>query len=192
MNLQRLLLDELGDLLHVENLLLKALPKMALAAEAPQLKAQFQSHLQETQKHVERLAEVFSLCEAPFREKKCEGMLGILTELQQLVQRTKHSPVLDAALIASARRIESYEITGYQSAASWCELLGAAQATKLLKKTLSEEERCDQKIAGLIPNVEKNIRVSFDAPAVPAPARSVATATAKANGQPRPWVAFKF
>lgn len=53
--LQELLIEELKDLLHAENQLVKALPKMAKAAKDPDLRTAFEEHLEQTKGHVERL-----------------------------------------------------------------------------------------------------------------------------------------
>jgi ferritin-like metal-binding protein YciE len=48
-NLQDLMMEELRDMYHAENQLVKALPKMAKAASTPALKEAFERHLQQTQ-----------------------------------------------------------------------------------------------------------------------------------------------
>ena len=55
---------ELKDLYSAEKQLIKALPQMAKAATAPELKAAFESHLEETKEHATRLEKVLELAGA--------------------------------------------------------------------------------------------------------------------------------
>src|SRR5688572_25971869 len=76
--LEELLLDNLRDLLNAEGQLVKALPKMAEAANSAALQDCFVVHLEETKLHVERLKEVFALLEVQAKGKTCKGMQGLL------------------------------------------------------------------------------------------------------------------
>src|SRR5207253_8197112 len=58
-SLRDLYVDQLKDLYNAETQLIKALPTMAKAASDEQLKDAFQTHLQETRGHVERLQQIF-------------------------------------------------------------------------------------------------------------------------------------
>ncbi len=57
-SLQDLFIEDLKDLYNAETQLTKALPKMAKAATNPDLKQAFQTHLQETEGHVQRLEQI--------------------------------------------------------------------------------------------------------------------------------------
>jgi ferritin-like metal-binding protein YciE len=153
--LSKLFLDELGDILHVEELLQKALPKMRDAAEAADLKKLISNHLTQTQNQATRLQKVFALFELPAREKKCEAMLGLLVECQQLIQRSKPSPTLDAALVCALQKIESYEAISYRSLASWAKLLGEKEAAKHLAATLTEEESAFERLSSMAADFDK-------------------------------------
>ncbi len=144
--LNELFLDELADILYAENLLVKALPKMAKAAQSPALKTAFTSHLKETQTHVERLKKVFQLSNEPAKPKKCEAMTGLVKEGAEIMEEWKGSPALDAALISAAQKVEHYEIASYGCLCTWAELMGNKQALSLLQQTINEEEVADKKL----------------------------------------------
>src|SRR5436853_4309832 len=95
-NLQELLLEELRDIYHAEGQLLKALPKMAKAAQSERLKEAFERHLEETEQHVERLERAFELLGEPVKGKKCEGMAGLIEEAKETMDEHSESPLLDA------------------------------------------------------------------------------------------------
>jgi ferritin-like metal-binding protein YciE len=157
--MKELLLDELQDLYSAETQITKALPKMAKASSSADLKHAFESHLHETEGHVQRLEKIFkSLQESP-KGKTCEGMKGLLKEGDERVKEGGESDVLDAGLIAAAQRVEHYEIAAYGSARTYAELLGENEIAKLLEQTLEEEKSADQKLT----KVAKKVNVRAEA-----------------------------
>ena len=147
--LRELLLDELADILYAENLLLKALPKMAKAARSESLREAFEEHLQQTETQVERLKEVFDLFGKPAKAKKCEAMEGLVAEGKTIMDEWKGSPACDAALISAAQKIEHYEIASYGCLVTWADMLGNSEAYDLLEQTLDEEENTDERLTEL-------------------------------------------
>jgi ferritin-like metal-binding protein YciE len=158
-SLMDLYVDELKDLYNAENQLLKALPKMARKASAPELKRAFQDHLTQTQGHVERLDRIFKgLGEKP-TGKTCKAMKGLVEEGKEIIEEDGDDSVLDAALIGAAQRVEHYEIAGYGVVRTFASLLGEENAVGLLQRTLNEEGETDKKLTALaetIINVEAN------------------------------------
>lgn len=148
-NLKKLYVAELKDLFSAESQLLKALPKMAKAASAEELRADFEKHLEQTRGHVQRLEEIFqSLDESP-KGKKCVGMEGLVKEGAEVMEEDFDDAVLDAGLIGAARRVEHYEMAAYGVVSELAKVLGYAKHASLLEKTLTEETQTDQKLAGL-------------------------------------------
>ena len=112
-SLQELFVEELRDAYDGEKRLTKALPKMAKAAEAEELRTAFSNHLRETERHIQRLEQVFRTIGEPVRGKKCDGLMGIIEEGKSAIEELEEGPVLDAALIAGGQRAEHYEIAAY-------------------------------------------------------------------------------
>jgi len=142
--LQELLIEELRDIYHAEGQLLKALPKMAKAAQSERLKEAFERHLEETEQHLERLERAFESLGEPVKGRKCEGMEGLLEEGKRVMQEHSESAMLDAALIAVAQKVEHYEIAGYGTICTWADLLGLDEVSDLLKESLDEEKTTDE------------------------------------------------
>jgi ferritin-like metal-binding protein YciE len=153
-SLDKLICDELADLLHVENMLLKALPKLAAGAYAHGLKELFENHLVETRVQVKRLEKMFGSLERPAREKRCEAMMGLLVECQHLLTRSKPSLATDQALICAARKVESFEVISYRSLASWAELCKYETIRILALETADEEERALRALEGMVAGVK--------------------------------------
>jgi Mn-containing catalase len=143
--LEELLVDTLRDLLNAEGQLVKALPKMAQAANAEALTRAFETHLEETKNQVERLKEVFALVGVPAKGKTCKGMQGLIAEGEEVIEDSdgKDAVAADLALIAAAQKVEHYEISGYGTARTLAGQAGLPAAAELLAKTLAEEEVSD-------------------------------------------------
>jgi ferritin-like metal-binding protein YciE len=146
--LHTLYVDELKDLYNAEQQLVKALPKMAKNAESETLSDAFTNHLEETKSHVTRLEQIFESLGESAKGKKCVGMEGIVEEGAETINEYEGS-VLDAALISAAQRVEHYEIAAYGSVCAYAELLQRSEDLGLLKETLEEEKRADEKLTEL-------------------------------------------
>jgi ferritin-like metal-binding protein YciE len=147
--LDDLFLDTLKDIYYAEKQIVKALPKMAKAAQSPDLKAGFEKHLDETEGHVERLEQIFELLDKPARGKTCDAILGILEEGKSIMEEFKGTSALDAGLISAAQAVEHYEMARYGTLKSWAGQLGMKDAVALLDATLKEEMATDKTLSAL-------------------------------------------
>ncbi len=147
--MQDLLIAELRDIYSAEKQILKALPKMAKAAESSALKKAFTSHLTETKGHVARLEQIFKSLEKRPGGKKCKGMEGLLKEGSEMCEEDGEDAVRDAGIISAAQRVEHYEIAAYGCAIAFAESLGENKIAGLLKQTRDEEEAADDKLTSI-------------------------------------------
>jgi ferritin-like metal-binding protein YciE len=143
------LLDEIRDLYHAERQLVRALPKLSKGAASPDLREALDAHLDQTERHITRLEDVFEHLEERVRAKSCAGMAGIVEEGADILQEDFGDDVMDAAIIAAAQRAEHYEIAAYGTAAAWAKALGLSEVATLLAETLEEEKAADSKLTGL-------------------------------------------
>jgi ferritin-like metal-binding protein YciE len=144
--LRELFVDELRDLYDAENRLVKALPKLAKAANLEDLRSGFETHLEQTKEHVERLKQIMESLDEKPTGKKCPGMIGIIQEGEELIGEEFEGSVMDAAIISAAQRAEHYEIAAYGCVHAWAKELGEDEAAELLEKTLTEEKETDAKL----------------------------------------------
>jgi ferritin-like metal-binding protein YciE len=142
--LEDLLLETLKDMYFAEKAILKALPKMAKAANVDQLRQAFDKHREETEGQIERLERIFELMEKPARGKTCEAIQGLVEEAKEVMSDFKNSDALDAGLLSSAQAVEHYEISRYGTMKAWASQLGMREAAQLLDATLREEKRTDE------------------------------------------------
>jgi len=159
-SIEDLFLDELKDLYSAEKQITKALPKLVKAASTQELSAAFDSHLQETRGHVERLEEIFQKLGKRGAGKTCEGMKGVLEEGSEVIQEIEKGPIRDAGLIAAAQRVEHYEIAGYGSVRSFARLLGKTDIVELLEETLEEEKAADEKLTKISESVNQEAQTA--------------------------------
>ena len=145
-NLHDLFIEELRDIYDAEKQLTKALPKMVKAAQSEELRAAFEEHLEITRMQVERVEEVFKSLGMAAKGKTCEGMKGLIEEAQEKIQELEQGSTLDAALIASAQKVEHYEIATYGTLATFAEVMNHQDAKDLLGQTLEEEKEADEKL----------------------------------------------
>jgi ferritin-like metal-binding protein YciE len=140
MSLQDVMLEELRDLYSAENQLLKALPKLAKAAEDEDLKQAFTSHLEQTRGQVDRLKKVFELLDEKPTGKHCNGMEGLIEEGQEAIDEEEEGSLYDIGLIGAAARVEHYEIAGYTAVIAMADGLGLSKISQYLDANLGEED----------------------------------------------------
>ena len=147
--LEDLFIDGVKDIYYAERKIVAGLKKMIRGAQAEELKAAFDKHLQETEGQIERLVQVFEILGKPARGKTCPAIDGILEEGEEILEEFKGSPAIDAGLLAAAQSVEHYEIARYGTLKSWAMQLGKTDVAKLLEQTLLEETKTDQTLTQL-------------------------------------------
>jgi ferritin-like metal-binding protein YciE len=145
-SLNDLLIEDLKDLYDAEHQLTKALPKIAAAANSPELKSAFTSHLRETEGHIQRLEQVFSLLGEKATRKTCKAMKGLLEEGDEVLKEDATPEVKDAALIGAAQKVEHYEMAGYGTVRTFALSLGLDEVANVLQQNLEEEGKADRKL----------------------------------------------
>jgi ferritin-like metal-binding protein YciE len=154
-----LFVHTLRDIYYAEKRILKALPEMIDKASDPQLKAAFQAHLKETEGHVTRVEEVFSMHGAAAKTVTCPAIDGIIKEAEEVAGEVEDKEVLDAALAAAAQAVEHYEITRYGTLIAWAKRLGRADCASVLQRNLDEEKAADKKLTSIAES-KLNIRAA--------------------------------
>jgi ferritin-like metal-binding protein YciE len=159
--MHELFIDELKDLYSCETQLIDALPKMAEKANSPELRRAFETHLQQTKVHKQRLDRIFDQLRDEDREDNtCKGIKGIIDENEKLIKDAKDADVRDAGMIAGAQRVEHYEISAYGTARTYAQLLGRAEWSQLLQETLNEEKQTDQLLNGIAERINVEARAA--------------------------------
>ncbi len=171
-NLNDLLKHEIMDLYSAEEQIIEAMPKMIEKAKSPELKKALREHLKITEEQKNRLDKVkqsfgegdgqgsegeeggekkgfFSRLFGGSGGEKCKGMEGLITEGEKIMKADIDEEAIDAAIIASAQKIEHYEICGYGTARAFARELQLADVERLLTQTLNEEYTSDNLLTEL-------------------------------------------
>lgn len=148
-NMDQLFLHGLQDIYYAEKKIVSALPKMIEKASSDELRNGFETHLEETRGHVDRLERVFELCEEKPKTVQCPAIDGIIEEAEEVSGEIDDKSVMDAALASAAQSVEHYEISRYGSLVAWAKALGKDECAQLLHETLEEEKATDEKLTKL-------------------------------------------
>jgi ferritin-like metal-binding protein YciE len=152
-SLRALYIAELQEIRSVEEQLVEALPKMADVAGHPELKQGIQTHLEETRAQQARVEEILRRHKAEPREHVDQAMQAMLQEAEKWANMVQDRDLRDASLIASAQRVEHYEIAVYGSLATWAKQLGLDEDLQALLAILEEEKRTDERLSRLAKRV---------------------------------------
>ncbi len=138
-----LTLQLMQDVYYAERQILKALPKLAKAAESQDLKQAFTHHREETESQVERLQKAFDAFGKRARGTTCEAINGIIEEGEEIIENFEAGAVRDAGLIAAAQAVEHYEMARYGTLIAWAKIGGHQEIVKLMQETLEEEKKAE-------------------------------------------------
>jgi len=144
---RELLLHELGDIYYAENVLVKALPKMADEAQDDELRSGFEQHAEETQGQIENLRKAFEELGEKVSGERCPAIDGIKAEHDEFLKEHETAPeILDMFLTGSGGRTEHYEIAAYTSLITMAESLGEDKVVDLLQENLKQEQATLKKL----------------------------------------------
>jgi len=148
---KELFIHELTDMLDAEQKLVEALGQLASDhSEEPQLQKGFESHQAQTEKQVQRIQQIFEQIEEEPEDSECKGMKGLIEERDSF--KREQDPANDILAIfdvGAAIKVESYEISAYNSLISLAEQLDLSKAVKLLNQSLKEEEQTRTKMEAM-------------------------------------------
>ena len=141
-----LFLHGLQDIYYAEHQITKALPKMVDKATNRDLANGLKTHLEETNKQIERLDKVFEKLDKKPSSTQCPAIDGIIKEADEVVGEVADKAVLDAAIIAGAQAVEHYEICRYGTLIAWAQQLGHEEVVRFLTTNLNEEKAANTKL----------------------------------------------
>ncbi|HLN52986.1 MAG TPA: ferritin-like domain-containing protein [Lentimicrobium sp.] len=141
--LHDLFTEQLKDIYGAEKALYQTMPTMLENATSEDLIAAIEKHRTQTENQIKRLEQVFESVGMKVESKKCEAMEGLIREAENIIKETESGMVRDAAIIASAQKIEHYEIATYGTLSSFAHTLDEMDAYDLLEETLDEEKETD-------------------------------------------------
>ncbi len=152
-DLRALYIKQLRSLLSAEEEILRGLPILAELATDTQLKQALESHLKETEIQAQRLRGILTQIAGEAQPLTSRAVMALIDEAEDMVQGCSHDAVRDAALIASAQRIEHYEIAAYGAVGHFARVLGRESDVGALGQTIDEEEHADRLLTSVAARV---------------------------------------
>lgn len=140
----------LSDIYSLEHLAIKAMPHLIKQASSEELKTGLKNHLAESREHIKRLDKIFHILKQKPSEVSWAGDIkNLFVDTEAFLQENEPSPLLDAAIIALAQRIEHFEITTYGTLREFAKVLEHEEIKSILKETLKEEWHADKLLTDL-------------------------------------------
>ena len=153
-SLSELYNSELRKALDLEESIVKDLPTMMEKATDTQLKQAFQSHLQESETHVQKVKNLLS--QQPDSDSQtCKVIHALVTEAQDTIKDVNDPDVLDVALIGAAQQVEHHEIAVYGTLKTWARLLGLTEDATVLESILQDEKHADTLLSDISDRVNE-------------------------------------
>ncbi|MGI4827363.1 MAG: ferritin-like domain-containing protein [Janthinobacterium lividum] len=143
-SLRTLYTGQLQYLLSTEEQIVDGLESMIKHAQDEQLIQAFKLHQQQTRDQADRLKNILNELTGEADNKKDPVTTALIGSGTNIVRESSEGPVRDAGLLATAQKIEHYEIASYGAARDWAKLLGHDRHVTLLEKTLEEEKQTDK------------------------------------------------
>lgn len=144
-----LMIDQLKDAYSAERQVLRAMPKMIRNATNERLKQGIQMHIEQTEGQIQRLEQALEMLGGKPGRKVCEAMRGLIEEGQHEMEEHDKGPLMDVVIVASAQRVEHYEIAAYGTMATLAKSAGLRELGDLLGQTLAEEKKMDEELTKL-------------------------------------------
>ncbi len=156
--LTELYTTELQKALDLEQTIVKALPAMIEKSTDAQLKQALQSHLQESETHVDKVKQLLSRTDKSDAET-CKVIHALVSEAEDTMKDVTDSDVRDIAIIGAAQQVEHHEIAVYGTLKAWALILGRTGCAATIESIEKDEKHADKLLSDI------SDRVNVDAPA---------------------------
>lgn len=155
--MRQLFEDQLKDIYWAEQELTRFMPKIVNEVTSVELKNTLQEHMKITQNQVKRLEKVFQLFGSRAEGKKCEGLSGLISEAEEIIESADKGQIRDAFIIGAVQKVEHYETASYGTLRAIASIMGEFEIASLLGETLREEKEADEmltEVAESVVNIE--------------------------------------
>ncbi len=140
---------ELQELFSMESQLAEALLRMIDAAGNASLKQALTRHREETLEQRQRLERLLAKHQARAGEHTDQAMQALIRETEKMMGMLEGADLRAAGLIASAQKLEHYEIAAYGTAAALAGQLDLRDEQRMLHDSLVEEKNADATLTTL-------------------------------------------
>ena len=142
--LDDLFYETLKDIYYAEKTLVKALPRMAKAAQAEELREAVRASSGRDRRSGRTAGASLRADRQARARQDLRRHQGPHRRGQGGHEGLQGHHALDAGLLSAAQAVEHYEISRYGTLKAWAEELGLDQVVRLLDATLQEEKKADK------------------------------------------------
>jgi len=162
-DLKALYINQLRLMLSTERHIAEALPEMEDAAADAQLTSALRQHREETQLHAFHLEQILTGAVGEFEERKCGVSTAMIGSARDIIKHTDEGPLRDIGIIASAQRIEHFEIASYGTLRTWAQMLGLNDHIAVIDGTLQQEYQADETLTAIAERLNPFVNVKVAA-----------------------------
>lgn len=149
-----LFVSQLREMLNAENKLVHVLAEQARESTRDDLRAAFEEHRSQTQKHAERILDVFRMIGETPEQSDCKGIDGLAEEKAEIMKKDPSADLLDFINVGAGIKAERYELSAYDSLQLLAQELGTLEAAQLLKQNRDEEQATLEKLQDFVARVK--------------------------------------
>lgn len=146
---------ELTEAFYAQKHLSDVYKKMADAAHSEELKKVFEGQVQNTTLQVGRIEKCFELLELKPDTDYVDAVSGLADASNGIIKSFEQGHVRDAALIATAQKIEHYGISAYGTLRTMATVMGRVQCAQLMEDNKDEEAETDETLTRLAININQ-------------------------------------
>lgn len=158
--LKKFFIKSVQDIYYAEHEIEEKLGDIKNKATSEALEDALEDHQLITKKQILRLEKVFKLLNETPKKNKCEAIVGILKEGDEMISQTKDKSTLrDIAIILACQKVEHYEIATYNGLIQLAVTLNLDKVVQLLETTYEEEEDTDHLLNDIM---EEDIFITND------------------------------
>jgi len=144
-----LLAKELREVHSAEQLLSRALPKLAKKISADQVREKLEERLEEGTEIIEAVEHGLEELEVGGGRKRNHAVEGLLDDAKELVEQIESEDILDAALIAAIQKVQHYCIAAWGTIGAYARELEAEDLVQAMERAVENGTRFDQELTEL-------------------------------------------
>ena len=140
-------IKKLAMALSMEETIIEHLPVMISSSANENLRTGLTDHLEQTRQQRQRLITILSAYGSASLTEPDEPFAAMMEQAGIEIAQMEDTDVRDAIIIASAQKVEHYEMACYGTLIQWAQELDDSDARAHLKDTLGEEKMANKKLS---------------------------------------------
>lgn len=154
-NPQEKFTHELCLVYDAEHQFLEAQQQMVQQASDGHLQSMLQNHINQTQRQIQNLEEVFDQMGQQPQRMTSQAAQGLVADGQTSLQEAESGPIVDLLIAGAQAKVEHFEIACYQGLVTGAQQMGQGQIVDVLKQNLLQEQETARMVEQSTPQLEQ-------------------------------------